>query len=213
MAGRVGMRSVDTRLFRSARRLAATLLLCTAGACARIAAEPLPAGCITPTPAQIGGPISLLDETGAPITQAAFQGRPAIVYFGYTFCPDVCPLSMQSLALTLGELGESGRPIQPILISVDPERDTPAAVQRYVQSGGFPAGLRGLTGSPAQVKAAAAAFKVGYRKDSTERDYTVSHLSSFFVIDPDWRVRGLMPASLAPKEAAACIAAALQHRS
>jgi len=127
------------------------------GACARIAGEqPLPAGCITPTPPQIGGPISLLDETGAPITQAAFQGRPAIVYFGYAFCPDVCPLSLQSLNLALGQLGEAGQQIQPILISVDPERDTPAVLQRYVQSGGFPAGLRGLTGSPEMVVAASA---------------------------------------------------------
>lgn len=190
------------------------MLVCTLGACARIAGEqPLPAGCITPTPPQIGGPISLLDETGAPITQAAFQGRPAIVYFGYAFCPDVCPLSLQSLNLALGQLGEAGQQIQPILISVDPERDTPAVLQRYVQSGGFPAGLRGLTGSPEQVQAAAAAFKVGYRKDSEEKDYTVSHLSSFFVIDGEWRVRGLLPASLAPKEAAVCIAAALRQSS
>lgn len=192
--------------------MVAALLVCTLGACARIAGEPLPAGCITPTPAQIGGPISLVDETGAPITQAAFAGRPAIVYFGYTFCPDVCPLSMQSLTLTLRELGEAGQRLQPILISVDPERDTPEALQRYVQSGGFPAGLRGLTGSPGQVKAAAAAFKVGYRKDSEEKDYTVSHLSSFFVIDSGWQVRGLLPASLAPSEAAACIAAALAQK-
>jgi len=187
---------------------AAALALALAACGARPAVQ-APVGCIVDPPAGIGGDIALSDEQGAPVTQAAFAGRPALVYFGFTFCPDVCPLAMQSETLALQALGQEGASVQPILISLDPERDTPAAMARYVRSGGFPEGLRGLTGTPEQTAEAAKRFRVGWRKSSEEADYTLDHTSFFYLMDERWRLRALYPSDLPPQDAAACIKAGL----
>ena len=169
-----------------------------------------PLGCVLDLPAEIGGPFALLDETGKAVTQADFQGRPALLYFGFTFCPDVCPLSMQSAKLALETAGPLGRSIQPILVTLDPARDHPAALRAYVHSAGFPEGLRGLTGTITQTTALAEAFKVGWGKVGDGPDYVIEHTSLFFVLDRQWKARALYSSDLDPESAAACIHAALR---
>src|SRR5215470_9975347 len=122
------------------------------------AATPPLENCILQGAAQVGGPISLVDTHGERVTQADFHQQPAILYFGYTHCPDVCPTTMYALAQALAAPG--GYDIQPVMITVDPQRDTPQVLNQYAHTNGFPADLQALTGSRAQVEAAEEAFRV-----------------------------------------------------
>jgi protein SCO1/2 len=119
---------------------------------------PLAENCILEGAEEVGGPIELVDANGTRVTQADFAGEPTVVYFGFTHCPDICPTSMYSLAAALEQPG--GYDVQSVLISLDPERDTPAVMGAYARTDGFPPGLMGLSGSRAQIDAAKAAFHV-----------------------------------------------------
>lgn len=171
-----------------------------------------PEGCIIEGAELIGGPISLMDARNQPVTQADFAGEPAVVYFGFTHCPDVCPTTMYQLSEALKLPG--GYDVQPILISVDPGRDTPEAMETYVHTDGFPEGLQGLTGSEAQVQAAAEAFKVVRQRAPIEGApadvYNVDHTSFLYVMDGQWRTRSILPTQgRSPEDIAACISAGL----
>ena len=98
--------------------------------------------------ANIGGPFTLVDQTGATVTEADFRGKAMLIYFGYTYCPDICPFSLQVMAAALDQMEPEERErIQPLLITVDPERDTVEQLAQYVTSPAFPDGLVGLTGN------------------------------------------------------------------
>jgi protein SCO1 len=173
----------------------------------------VPAGCILGPNAMIGGPISLIDQSGAAVTQDNFHEGMTLVYFGYTFCPDVCPLALQSEKATLAALGEGAQVIQPVMISLDPKRDTPQNLATYVGQAAFPKGLIGLTGTEEQVDKAAKAFRVAYERQDDKGSaaaYAVSHTSMFYLMDENWRLAALYPSELKPKEAAACVAAGLK---
>ncbi|MGE3302432.1 MAG: SCO family protein [Hyphomonadaceae bacterium] len=179
-------------------------------------AAALPAGCILQKEGDealpIGGPIALVDQSGTAVTQANFRDGPTLVYFGYTFCPDVCPLALQLEKAALDKLGSQAQIIQPVLITLDPARDTPEALAAYVQSEGFPSGLTGLTGDAKQIEAAASAFRVSWKRDADPGSagaYTLSHTSFFYLMDEEWRLLGLFPSKSTPNEAAQCLKAAL----
>lgn len=174
----------------------------------------LPAGCLVGENTAIGGPFDLIDQTGRAVTQQSFQEGPTLIYFGYTYCPDICPLALQSEKATLAALGQQGQIIQPVLISVDPARDTPATMDSYVKSSVFPEGLLGLTGSEAQVVAAAKAFRVSWQKETDAKSagaYTVSHTSFFYLMDENWRLAAMFPSTLKPADAAICLKAGLKQ--
>jgi len=138
--------------------------------------------------ADIGGPFTLVDHTGATVTEADFAGRPLLIYFGFTYCPDICPFSLQVMAAALDVLPEDQRAeFQPILITVDPERDTPGQLAQYVSSPAFPDNLTGLTGTPEQIAAVAAAYRVIYRRaleeGAPEDTYTMDHTSLIYLMD------------------------------
>jgi protein SCO1 len=170
-----------------------------------------PAACITGQLEAIGGPIDLVDTRNQPITQADFSSGPAVLYFGFTHCPDICPTTLYDIGEALK--APDGYDIQPVFITLDPERDTPGVMDAYVKSGGFPEGLIGLTGSPAQVRAAAAAFKVAYSRapiQGAPGEYNVDHSSFLYVMDENWRTAAVMPTNDAsPESIAACIVAGL----
>lgn len=190
-------------------------------------AQALPSNCILENADGVGGPIDLVDAHGARVTQADFSGEPAIVYFGFTHCPDACPTTMYAVAEALALPG--GYDAQPVLISVDPERDTPAVMGAYTHTDGFPPGLVGLTGSAAQVDAAKRAFQVYSSRveipDAPSGVYNVDHSSFLYVLDGQWRTRAIAstvrrerandPASpmvaMPPADIAACIAAGLDR--
>jgi cytochrome oxidase Cu insertion factor (SCO1/SenC/PrrC family) len=134
--------------------------------------------------ALIGGPFTLTDHTGRRVSQKDFAGRPMVVFFGFTNCPDVCPSGLQVLSAALDKLGPKGDQVAPLFISVDPERDTPEQLARYVQS--FHPRIVGLTGTPAEVEKAARAYRVYFKKVKTEGSaeaYTIDHSSIFYIMD------------------------------
>jgi protein SCO1/2 len=138
--------------------------------------------------ADIGGPFTLVDHTGATVTEADFAGRPMLIYFGFTYCPDICPFSLQVMAAALDQLTEDQRAqFQPVLITIDPERDTPEQLALYISSAAFPDTLVGLTGSPEQIAAVAAEYRVIYRRaleeGAPEDTYTMDHTSLIYLMD------------------------------
>ena len=138
--------------------------------------------------ANIGGPYELINQNGETVTEQSFIGKPQIIFFGFAYCPDVCPMALQQIGAVLSDIDPKGEIFTPIFISVDPERDTPEELAVYVTNNGFPKGLVGLTGSPEQIEKAKLAYKVYSTKvpdpDSTA-GYTVDHASLIFVIDRD----------------------------
>lgn len=140
--------------------------------------------------ALIGGPFALTDHTGKRVTDQDFRGRYMLVFFGFTFCPDVCPTALQVISAALDKLGPSAERFVPVLISVDPERDTPAQLALYVQS--FHPRLAGLTGTPAEIEAAVKAYRVYVKKVADAKStagYTVDHSSIIYVMGPDGAYR------------------------
>jgi cytochrome oxidase Cu insertion factor (SCO1/SenC/PrrC family) len=134
---------------------------------------------------RIGGPFTLVDQDGRTVTDADFRGRWLLVYFGFTFCPDVCPTSLARNSDAIELLGDKGEKITPVLITIDPERDTPQVLKEYVKF--FHPRTVGLTGTPEQIAAVAKAYKVYYaraeQKDS--RTYLMDHSAFTYLIDPE----------------------------
>lgn len=175
---------------------------------------PVVENCILEGADAVNGPIELVDSAGQTITQADFAGQPAVLYFGFTHCPDICPTSMYSLAAALAEPG--GYDVQTVLISLDPERDTPQVMGAYAATEGFPSGLVGLTGSREQVDAAKASFHVYSARAPIEGapadTYNVDHSSFLYVLDDQWRTRAIVNTVRAtPEQVAQCIAAGLER--
>ncbi len=133
----------------------------------------------------IGGPFTLLDSAGVTRTNADFPGQYLLVFFGYTFCPDVCPITLQTVGSALDRLGKQAEKVTPIFITVDPERDTPERMGKYVSS--FHPRLVGLSGSNEQIAAVAKAYRVYYAKSGEDEDYLLDHSAILFFMSPDGR--------------------------
>jgi protein SCO1/2 len=134
--------------------------------------------------ALIGGPFTLVDQTGKTVTDKDFHGRYMLVFFGFTLCPDICPAELQVMAASLAALGPNAAEIVPVFITLDPERDTPQVVGDYVKN--FGGNFVGLTGSPDQVAAAAKAYKIVYSKfqeDESSKDYSIDHSALVYLMD------------------------------
>ncbi len=134
----------------------------------------------------IGGPFSLVDKDGHAFTDRNLLGRYALIYFGYTYCPDVCPTTLNSVGGALDLLGPQAARLQAVFITVDPQRDTPKVVGDYVAA--FSPRLLGLTGTPEQVAAATDAYRVYAARHKTgpgPQDYTMDHSSLLYLMAPD----------------------------
>lgn len=181
------------------------LILCLAfglGACGEAPREAPPL-----EGARIGGPFTLVDQDGRRVSDRDFAGKYRIVYFGFTYCPDVCPVDLQKISQAMRVL-EKEEPalaarIQPLFISVDPERDTPALLKKYVAA--FHPRIIGLTGTPAQVAAAAKAYGVYHakRQEPGATDYVVDHLRATFLMGPQDQPLALLPHEDTPEAIAA----------
>lgn len=147
--------------------------------------------------AAIGGPFTLADTTGKQVSWSDFAGRYRVVYFGYAYCPDVCPIDvsniMQGYELFRQSEPEMAAQVQPIFITVDPERDTGAVIEEFLSN--FPSGMIGLTGTPEQVAQAADAFRVVYEKgeETSEGGYLVNHTNITYLMGRDGEPIALMP--------------------
>jgi cytochrome oxidase Cu insertion factor (SCO1/SenC/PrrC family) len=149
----------------------------------------------------IGGPFSLTNAaTGSTVTDQSFRGKWMLVYFGYTFCPDVCPTDLQRIVAALQQMGKASDRIVPLFITVDPARDTREALARYVAL--FSPRLIGLTGSQQAVDQVVAAYRVFVQKVAAATSgapYAVNHSAFIYLMDDKGRLAGIFPPGLSPK--------------
>lgn len=132
---------------------------------------------------------NLINDSGKPVTAADYRGRYVLMYFGYTHCPDVCPLTLVHLHLVMGKLGADAGKVQILFVSVDPARDTPQVLHQYVNA--FDPRIIGLAGTPAQIAAMAKNYRAAFNRDASQPGggYQVSHSSGIYVFDRDGRAR------------------------
>jgi len=137
--------------------------------------------------ARVGGPFQLVDQSGAARDQTLLTGRWSVVFFGFTYCPDICPTTLQTLGAAKGALGPAGEGLQLVFVTVDPERDTPGQLNTYLESDAFPPGVVGLTGTAEQVRAATRAYGVYYAREGIGDGYRMEHTSLLYLMDPQGR--------------------------
>jgi protein SCO1/2 len=167
------------------------------------------------TATEVGGAFSLVDHTGRTVTDQDFPGEFLLIYFGYTFCPDVCPNTLLAVSQALDDLGPLAEQVRPLLITVDPERDDRTVLAEYVRH--FHPRLVGLTGSPERIAKAAKAYRVYYAKVQVPEDqggggaedYLMDHSGFLFLMDREGRLGALLNHNSGPDEIAAKIRALL----
>lgn len=158
---------------------------------------------------QIGGPFRLTDHNGKAVTEKDYAGKYLLVFFGYTFCPDVCPTAMQTVTEAMDILGDDGQKVQPLFISIDPERDTPAVLKEFVSN--FHPSIIGLTGTPEQIAAVAKAYRVYYARAKPENGsnddeyYLMNHSAVLYLIGPDGKLTAHFAHTDSPEKIAAKI--------
>lgn len=157
----------------------------------------------------IGGPFALTDTAGVRRTDAGFRGKLVVLYFGYTFCPDICPTDLFAIAKAVELLGPKGDLVQPVFVTLDPERDTPAILADYVAA--FHPRLIGLTGSTDEIAAVARAYKAWFAKTPGRAadDYSIDHTGVIYLIGRDGKYLGFLPPQTTPERIAEALRAAL----
>lgn len=145
----------------------------------------------------IGGPFTLTDHMGRRRSDTEFRGKLMIVYFGYSYCPDVCPTDLMAITQALDSMGPLAARVQPVFITIDPERDT-MVLAEYVSA--FHPSLVGLTGSPEEVRAVATSYKAFYAKVQGERrgEYSIDHAGVIYLIGSDGKYLGFLPPQTNP---------------
>ena len=153
-------------------------------------------------PAAIGGPFQLTDQSGATVTEKNLQGRPSIIFFGFTHCPDICPTSLFEMSEILRAMGKDADRVNAYFISVDPERDSKDAMKDYLSS--FDPHLKGLTGDPEAVAKVLSVYRVYAKKvPLKDGDYTMDHTALTYLMDRDGRFVAPFNLNRKPEEAAA----------
>jgi protein SCO1/2 len=154
--------------------------------------------------AQIGGPFTLVSETGETVTEEDVIDTPSLLYFGYTFCPDVCPLDSARNAEAVEILEERGSMVKPVFVSIDPERDTPQVMEEFTDN--LHPRMLGLTGTPEQVQAASRAYRTFYEKqaptEGAEEYYLVDHTTLTYLSLPGHGFVEFFNRSLSPEQMA-----------
>jgi protein SCO1 len=136
----------------------------------------------------IGGPFVLENGAGKTVSDRDYHGKYVLVYFGYTFCPDVCPTTLNAVADAMDKLGAKADQVQPLFITVDPKRDTPSVMQQYAAA--FSPRITGLTGTPDEIAKVAKEYRVYYAEHRTgpgPNDYSMDHSSILYLMGPDGR--------------------------
>ncbi len=162
-------------------------------------------------PPAVGGPFKLVDQNGRKVDEDVLEGQWDAVFFGYTYCPDVCPMTLQALDEARDLLGAKKRNFRIVFISVDPKRDTPEQMKAYLEAQDMPEGTLGLTGSEEQVAAAAQAYRVYYRleDDPGDGNYAVGHSTAAYLMDPRGHYDRVLGFGMTPEQMAEQIAAAM----
>jgi protein SCO1/2 len=163
-----------------------------------------------PASSAVGGAFQLVDQNGQPATEKALKGKWSAVFFGFTYCPDVCPGTLQGLSAATDILGPKAKNLQIVFISVDPGRDDVKQMKDYLSADYVPKSTLGLTGTPEQVAAAAKAYRVYYAKVGDGPGYTIDHSTAIYLMDPKGRFVTVIPYNLPPEDIARRIADAMR---
>jgi protein SCO1 len=157
---------------------------------------------IVPQASAVGGPFRLVNQDGKVTTDQDFKGKPFLVFFGFTHCPDVCPTALFEISEVFGKLGADAERVRALFITVDPERDTPEKLKDYLAS--FDSHVRGLTGDPAAVQAVTKSYRVYSKKVPLEggKDYTMDHTAIVYLMDKEGRFVAPFNLKRRPEEAA-----------
>jgi len=189
-------------MLRRTHAIALSVLIAAGGLAGLVAfwPDPEPRVVVTGT-ADVGGPFTLTAHTGERISDEAFRGKYMLVAFGFTHCPDVCPAQLQVMSAALDDMGPEAERIQPVFITIDPERDTAAAMKDYLSS--FDPHLKGLTGNPEAVAKVLSSYRVYARKvPLRDGDYTMDHTALVYLMDRDGKFVSPFNLKRTPQEAA-----------
>jgi len=170
------------RILVAAAAFVVGLVLCTAVILLVLGPRGVPS---LPQVAAIGGPFSLTDQNGRTVTDQDFKGRPFLVFFGFTHCPDICPTTMFEISEIMKRLGPDADRVRALFITVDPERDTPAALKDYLSS--FDPRITAVTGDDAAIAAVAKAYRAYYKRVPQGEGYTMDHTAIIYLMDRDGR--------------------------
>lgn len=139
-----------------------------------------------PAPSAIGGPFTLTDQNGKTVTEKDFKGKPTLIFFGFTRCPDICPTTLFEITEMLNAAGKDAERVNIVFVSVDPDRDTPESLKEYIES--FDNRIVGLSGTPQQIEEISKLYRVYARKIPTgEDDYTMDHTAIIYLMDKEGR--------------------------
>lgn len=145
----------------------------------------------------VGGPFDLVDQDDKPVNEKSWPGKYLLVFFGFTYCPDVCPTTLAQLAGVMKDLGPTADKIQPLFVTVDPARDNPAALKSYTST--FDPRITGLTGSQAAIDAMLKTYRVYAARRGEGEDYTMDHSSLIYLMGPDGRLKQVLTPDMDPK--------------
>lgn len=152
----------------------------------------------------VGGPFRMTDQDGRPVTEASLKGRPTAMFFGFTYCPEVCPTTLLDLTNWMRRMGPRADRINVVFVSVDPERDTPTQLKTYLSS--FDPRIQGFSGTPEDTAAMAALYRVHYKKIPVEgAPYTMDHSTTIYLFDAEGRFVQLIPYGAPDEEALAAL--------
>ena len=153
--------------------------------------------------AAVGGPFQLVNQDGVPTTEKALKGKWSAVFFGFTYCPDVCPGTLQGLSAATDQLGPKAKDLQIVFISIDPARDTPEQMRLYLSN--FDPRIQGFTGTPETVAQAAKAYRAYYEKVGEGDGYTMNHSLTVYLMGPDGKFRTAVAYGLGPDKSTTII--------
>ena len=178
------------------------------GVSTRLFYDRLRSGALGAGTADLGAPFTLTDDRGQTITEAAFEGHPSLLFFGFTHCPEICPTTVYEMEGWFGALGEDADALRAFFVTVDPERDTPEVLHEYLS---FQTDrVTGISGDPDAVRALAKAWRVYFaRRDLSDGEYTMDHTSLVYLLDEDGTYAGAIRYGAEPEEAVAQIRALL----
>jgi protein SCO1/2 len=169
---------------------------------------------VTSGTAAIGGPFTLLTTDGTSASDETYRGKWLLIYFGYTFCPDACPTALTNISAALERLGPDTSKLQPLFVTVDPQRDTPAVMADYLKS--FDPRIVGLTGTQEQIDSVLKAYRVYAETQKSEGDnanYPVSHSAYLYLMDPKGRFANVIQGSEGGEEIAAWLRKQMAHKN
>lgn len=200
---------MDVRLARRALLIVgAGLLVLIVGVLGLVAGRVMGFGSVEVPHIALGGPFQLTDQDGRAVTEKSYPGRYLLVFFGFTFCADVCPTTLGELSDVLAQLGPVADKLQPLFITVDPDRDKPEAMKAYTAN--FDKRIVGLTGTPEQIRQVAKAYRVYYARHGEGSDYTMDHSAVVYLMAPDGHFITTLPPDMPPDQMTALIKSKMQ---